>query len=571
MRWSGIHGRTAAMRALAATALVTAALVTVSATPAAAVNYCGLPEVGQNVYVGANDGSWTLTTNWSKGVLPGIGDICVPGGKVVRVPNGTEMVFPGGGSIGTLRIEGTVRISDANAVVWTNNVYGGTNLINGGVIQVLNGSTLHMSADQNGAPAFQNTIGGSQIQVSAGSSVLLERPLSNNGTIDLTGGGALTLNSAASNISGLGTVVGGQVRLDAGSVDFGGGAMQVLATGGSVRGTIAPSQSLDIACKTASGGINLPNGLVNNGTMRMLPPLAGNCSIDIGIPGGTTFTNNGVFVVGDPSVHLGWSHFGTNVYNSGGTMVNGPTGTMTINDFFSSALSSTTNQGTLSIGPFGTFDHSHSPVDSSGTIANSGTCDLLDLTNSGTLDLAHSCLVRRKAVLTSSSVLKVYSSATELTNINGMSQASTIAGSVHVVTDTSAPPALGTTRPVFTAPASGQFSSVTSASPTIAYTAVYPPNSGGVAQLQAVAPTTGGGGGGGGGGSGGGGGVVAVAAAGVLRRSMPSYPAASSTPGRAGRPSTAVRPVRGRWLRVPPSNCRWPVAVAYPPMRRRQC
>lgn len=41
----------------------------------------------------------------------------------------------------------------------TSAIYGASNLFNGGVIQVLNGSTLVMDPDQAGAPAFQNVVG----------------------------------------------------------------------------------------------------------------------------------------------------------------------------------------------------------------------------------------------------------------------------------------------------------------------------------------------------------------------------------------------------------------------------
>ncbi len=484
-------------RALAVTFAMGAGVLAVSSSRVSAAPACGVDEFISNVYVGPNDGSWTVTSNWSKGVLPSDGDICVPGGKVVIVPNGTTMVNPGSGTIGTLRIEGTVRINGTNAQVNTNWAYGGTNIINGGVIQVLNGSRLTMAPDQNGAPAFQNVIGGSLIQVGPGSSIVLQRPFSNNGTINLTGGGTLTLTGAASGYvsNATGSVIGGTVRMNAGAIQFGGGPLQVLATGGDVRGTITPSQSLDVACQTSSAVVSIPNSLVNNGTFRMRPPLAGNCSVDLAVPGGSTITNNGVFAVGDPAALVGWARYGTFVYSSGGSFVNGPTGTMNIHDYFTDQLSSTNNQGTLVIGPNGTLDHSRTPLNSSGTIVNNGACDVLDLTSSGLLDLVRSCNVRRTAVLTSSSVLRVYSSASALTSVSGMSQASTIAGSVDVVTNAGSPPALGTARTVFSAPASGQFANVTSASPTIAYAAIYPPNSGGLAQLQAIVPPAGGGGG----------------------------------------------------------------------------
>jgi hypothetical protein len=502
--------------------VLVAALATASApaaTAGAAPIYCGIEgDLVQNVYEGPNGGSWTNPVNWSANHLPTFGDVCVPGGKMVRVPNGTALVNPGSDHIATLRIEGTVRIDDAGSQVWTNDVYGGTNLINGGVIQVLNGSTLQLSPDQNGAPAFQNVVGGSSMQVGPGSRILLQRPLSNNGTIDLTGGGALVLDSAASAYGGTGAVVGGTVRLRSGTIGFGGGPLQVLASGGIATGTIDTDQSLELACETFSTGIHLPVGLVNNGTFRLRPPLAGDCSVEFGMGSGTTFVNNGDFVVGDPAAPQGWGHYGTSPYAFDGTFVNGPTGTMTINDFYGQTLTQTTNQGTIHIAPGGTFDHSRSPLHNTGTVRNEGGCDLLHLTSSGLLDLAQSCRVRGKATLTDTSLLRVYSSATALTNVNGMSQQSTIAGTVDVVTDPSAPPALGTVRDVFSAPASGQFAAVTS-SGAVGYLARYPPASGGLAQLQAVA-------------GGGGGGAPAISAL-VPARLLDTRPGGSTADGAA--------------------------------------
>ena len=474
---------------IAIIAATVGALVATSASPASAVIYCGTEgTVTQNVFQPAGaEGSWTTATNWSSLHLPAGGEtLCVPGGTVALVPNGTTMTGNAGGMVTTLKIEGTVRIQDGpGPTVRINNVFGGTNLINGGVIQVLNGSTLDMEADQNGAPAYQNIAGG-LIQVSAGSTLSLLRPLVNNGTINLTGGGKFTLNSGNSAFSGTGTVVGGKVRLNAGTVTFGGGgAFGVLGVSGDVKGTVGANQSLDMACDGASSGINMPQGLVNNGSVAFIPSLSGNCSEVFTIPTGTTFTNNGSFTVGVPGPHTG-VHFGSNVFSSGGTIVNGPTGTFTINDYFQDLQSTTTNHGTMTVTADGFFDNNHTPFINTGTFTNGRGCDVGSLTNSGTVVLQKSCNVRTVATLTSTSTLRVHSSAAELTKISGMNAASTIAGTVDVVTNVGSPPALGTTRDVFSAPASGQFASVTSQSPTIAYTAVYPANSGGRAQLKAA-------------------------------------------------------------------------------------
>ncbi len=464
-------------------------LVFTHVSPVHAATYCGSEgDILQNVFEpNGAEGSWTNALNWSRHHLPQGGEtLCVPGGTVALVPDGTVMTGNAENYYTTLNIEGTVRIQEAGASVRINLAYGGTNLVNGGVIQVLNGSTLDMEADQGGSSAYQNVAGG-LIQVSAGSTISLLRPFVNNGTIDLTGGGKFTLNSANSAFSGSGTVIGGKVRVNAGAVTFGGGgAFGVLGVGGDMKGTVGANQSLDMACDTWSSGVNLPQGLVNNGTVRFVPSIAGDCTEIVTIPGGTTFTNNGTFIIGEPGPHTG-IHFASNFYSRDGEIVNGPTGTMVINDYFQDHQSKTTNNGTMTITAGGFFDNNHSPFVNNGTFTNAGSCDVGSLTNSGVVELQQSCNVRTVAAFGSTSTLRVHSSSGDLTKISGMNAASTIAGAVDVVTDVNSPPALGTIRDVFSAPASGQFATVTSQSPTISYIAVYPANSGGKAQLQAVA------------------------------------------------------------------------------------
>ena len=169
-----------------------ASLATVGALPAHAANACGLPEIDQNVFMpgGSGEGLWTNNVLWSKSHRPQAGDndVCIPGGTVAIVNTDLSLIQSAVSYVTTMRIEGTIRIQ-GGAHAATNDVYGGTELVNGGVIQVLGNSRLDLAPDQNGAHAFQNlgnVVGGGQIQVQAGSSLRLQRPLLNNGTIDAT-------------------------------------------------------------------------------------------------------------------------------------------------------------------------------------------------------------------------------------------------------------------------------------------------------------------------------------------------------------------------------------------------
>ncbi len=456
-----------------------AALAILPVAPAQAAVYCGLNELDQNVFQ-ANDGLWSNPLNWSRLHLPTSGEaVCVPGGIVARVSSASSYLLGAqDGYVTTLRVEGTVRIEGGNTVSLASAIYGGSNLINGGVIQVLGGSTFDMNADQNGAPAFQNVVGGSLIQVSSGSTILLRRPFLNTGTINLTGGGQMVLDSAASAYStggSGGTIIGGQLRLTGGTVTYdGSGTLSVLATAGSIRGTLNASQSLDVACSTFSGGIDLSQGLTSNGTIRFLAPLAGNCEMDYTLPAGKTFTNNGSLTFGTAGTGGGNSvRFSSNFYNRDGLIVNGPTGTITVNDYWS-ALEQVNNQGTITIASGGFMQQPYNPLVNTGTFVNGDRCDLKELNSSGgTVELKASCGVRTKATFTSTSTLRPHSSSAALAKLV-VGQSSPIGGTVDVITD-GTPPALGTTRDLITGPVSGTFASVTSQSGAVGYSAVYTP------------------------------------------------------------------------------------------------
>ena len=83
------------------------------------------------------------------------------------------------------------------------------------------------------------------------------------------------LDSAASGdgVGGSNGAIVGQLRLTSGWVTYGGtGALSVLASGGGVRGSIAPNQSLDLQCNSGISFIDWSQSLVNNHTVRFLPP-----------------------------------------------------------------------------------------------------------------------------------------------------------------------------------------------------------------------------------------------------------------------------------------------------------
>lgn len=476
---------------LVAAAAVASGLAIAGATPAHAALACGVNELDQNVFL-VNDGLWSNPLNWSRLHIPAGGEaVCVPGGIVARVDSTTTGLLSAlGGASTTLRVEGTVRIESGTTVGLATAIYGASSLLNGGVIQVLGNSTFDMNSDQGGAVAFQNVVGGSLIQVQSGSTVLLRRAFTNAGTINLTGGGAFVLDSAGSSYSTTnnGSIVGGKLRLSAGTVNYSGnGTLAVLASGGNLRGTIGSAQSAEIACHTFSGGVDISQGLVNNGAITFLPPLAGDCGVSYTLPGGQTLTNNGTLTFGTPGMGSSTVRFSSFFYSSGGTIVNSPTGTVTVNGSWLSD-DQITNQGTLTIATGGRLEQRFHPMVNSGTIVNQASLDLRSLQQSGTLELAADALLRQASTFTSNSTLRTTWSAASTAKLI-LWTASTFAGSIDVVT-VGGTPTVGTTRDVISGPVSGAASAVTSQSPSVGYTAYY--LSGSAVQLRAGAPGAGG-------------------------------------------------------------------------------
>jgi hypothetical protein len=488
-------------------------LSTVGGTAAHAANACGLPELDQNVFMsgGSGEGSWTNPLLWSKGHTPRAGDdnVCVPGGTVGIVNTDIELVGAAVDHVTTLRIEGTIRVT-GGAHAATNGIYGGTNLVNGGVIQVLGNSTLDLAPDQNGAPAFQNVgnvIGGGQIQVEAGSTLNLRRPLSNNGTVDLTGGGTLNISvptEVASAYSGTGTVIGAPMRLFSGVVDPSAGgplAVRGLANGG-IRGTINANQTVEFQCDTYTGGFGLFGNVVNNGTVRLLPPVKGECSVPLGLRfenGGQSFTNNGQFIVGDAARPKGYGYYVLG--QSEGEFVNGPNGQVVLNDTWSDGVK-VTNNGTWTVEPTGGYLNGHDPTFiNNGTFRNDGYCTMRQLTNNGLFDLAKDCAVTFKSTHNPSGTLRLHAGATKITKITGGDRQSTVGGTLDIVTDPVSPPAIGTVSDILETGVAGTFSAVTSSTAGYTYEAIYTDNARPQVKLISFTPVSSGGGGGGGGGA----------------------------------------------------------------------
>ncbi len=477
------------LRALLCVAgIVGGGLSTINAVPAYAVNYCGLPELTQNVFGpgGAGEGLWTNPLFWSNHHLPTAGDtnVCIPGGTVAIVDSSVSLLGSAVSYVTTLRIEGTIRVQ-GGAHVLSNGVYGGTEMVNGGVIQVLGNSRLDLNPDQNGDHPFQNIgslVGGGQIQVQAGSSLYLQRPLLNNGTIDVTGGGKVVVNygnQTVDSYSGTGSIIGGPMTLIAGAVNpTGGGQLAIRAMqNGGIRGTLGANQSVDVVCDSASSGISMFGDVVNNGVIRLLPPVAGACSATLFMnpqTGGSSLTNNGTFVVGDANQLKGYGYYGTSTYQPG-LFTNGPTGTVTLNDLWND-VGTTTNNGTWTVAPTGTFLYSGALFTNNGTFTNNHGCDAVKLANNGVLDLVKSCATRSNSTLGSSSTLRLHASSTGITKITGGNQTSPIAGTLDVVTDAANAPAVGTSSDILETAATGTFANVTSSTAGYTYGATYPAN-----------------------------------------------------------------------------------------------
>lgn len=486
----------------AATGVMAGVVLTV-ATPAHAAVYCGQEETTPghtyNHFINPN-GYWDVATNWSAGVLPQSQfgpEVCIPGGAIARVRSGTTHLISGvGGYVSALRIEGTVIIESGGEVSVAGAIYGGSNMVNGGVIKVTSSSTLAMNSDQNGAPAFQNVIGGSLIDVDPGSKVRQQRAFTNFGTIDLTGGGQWVLeNSSAaySNGNSSGAVIGGQLTLSAGVVHFGGtGAVSVRGTGGSVDGTIGPNQSLELGCAASVGSVDLSNGLVNNGSIHFLPPLDdSDCTFTYTLPAGKTLTNNATLTFGNPGYttyppeYAWYPVYAANGYNGGGAIVNNPSGTITVYDAWS-ALETIDNKGTVVSEPGGYISSVYYKFTNSGTLVNRGrSCALGEFVNTGTFEFERDCEFSRVAS-TVGGVLRphwVNGTLAKLVLLTNWS----LTGTVDVVVD-GTPPAAGATAQLLTGPVTGTFGAVTSGSGQT-FTAAYP--QGGGVQLVAGAPGNG--------------------------------------------------------------------------------
>lgn len=500
-------GSRRAIGAIVSALVAIAGVVLTGAAPAQAAVYCGQEEATPgrtfNHFLNPN-GYWDVATNWSAGVLPEaqLGpDVCIPGGTIARVRAGTTQLIGGvGGYVSTLRIEGTVVIESGGTVGVAGGIFGGSNMVNGGVIKVTSNSTLVMNPDQNGAQAFQNVVGGSVIDVDPGSKVRQQRPFTNFGTVDLTGGGEWVLESgfaAYGNGNSSGAVVGGKLALKSGVVHFGGtGAVSVLATGGAVDGTIGPNQSLEMGCIPSVGSIDLPRGLVNNGTIHFLPPLQDtDCTFYYTLPAGQTLTNNASLTFGSPGYttyppDFAWYPvYSANINNPGGKIVNSPSGTITVHDKWD-ALETIENAGTIVSAPGGYLASIYYRFTNSGTLINRGrTCALGEFVNTGTFELVNDCQFFRTPS-TVGGVLKPHwvngTLAKLILNLNW-----SLTGTVDVVVD-GTPPAAGTTAPFITGPVTGTFGAVTSGSGQ-AFSATYP--AGGGVQLVAGAPGTGGSGG----------------------------------------------------------------------------
>lgn len=453
----------------------------------AAATYCGLPELDQNIFL-ANDGLWSNPANWSRLHLPTSGEaVCVPGGIVARVSSASSWLLGAqDGYHTTLRVEGTIRIQGGNSVSLASAVYGGSNLFNGGVIQVLNESTFVMNPDQNGAPAFQNVVGGSLIQVGTGSHLEVQRPFLNTGTINLTGGGTMSINGAAAGYLGNGRVIGGTVRMGSGTVTYqGSGELEVLATGGNIRGSIAAAQALDVACDSFSGGFDISQGLTNRGSIHFLPPIAGDCSVSYTLPPGATLTNHGTITFGNAGTSHDHAMFSSNFYNRDGRFVNAPTGKIVVNDYWS-ALEQVDNAGTIEVAPGGTMYLPYNTLVNTGSLTNRQVCDVRDLDSSGTIELAKPCNVRGTATLGAASTLRVHWTETELAKLS-VASPSPVDGAVEVVADGPLP-APGTTRELVTGPVTGTFDGVASATAGVGFAVEYRADNSGV-DLRATVAT----------------------------------------------------------------------------------
>jgi hypothetical protein len=362
-------------------------------------------------------GNFNTASDWSEGTVPGASDLaCIldTGTYTVAVTQGETVggliVGTSGAGTQTLNVEGadtaftlngagTINKSGAVTLDSPDGNYsllnGTGTLTNNGTFNAVenNGSTRYLRVNiVNGASGTMNVSdfdtridsgntltndGTLNITGNGGLSVTSSSTLVNAGTLSVTGQTGLFVNGATIDQNG-GTVTGSAALQSSTLNDAGGGGGTfVLQCSNTLVGTIPASQTVIVhanGCGSASTTLAAP-GVINDGTLGM-DSTNGNYSLISGAP----LTNNGTFetLEGDG----GDRYVRVNITNAAG-------GTTTIGDAdtLMDQSNTLTNNGTLAISGAGGLS-----VTGGGTVSNAGSFAVtggngLYVGNNGTFDL----------------------------------------------------------------------------------------------------------------------------------------------------------------------------------------
>ena len=323
---------------------------------------------------GGASGNYNDPAMWSLGTTPNNELACIPAGKTALIPN--SMFF-----IGTnLRIVGTLKASGDNVLLGG----GAANIENFGRFESPSGTKVVF----NTSGLITNRPGG-VVSVDGGT-IGLNLTFDNaGGNVDLPNSGTFFMGGALSKfVQGLsadatpvqGTVTSGKVQITSGAAleptGTGAGAFEWPPGSSSVlTGTLHANQTIDLHCDGFSGTVlRIVADATNEGTINFNPRTSGtSCTTDLDVPAAVTFTNSGSMTFGDP---LGAAS--SFLFTGAGNIVNGPDGTLVVNQTLSGIGPKFSTDGQMTVNPTGSYNSGNNSQFElrDGTLTNNGVVGL---------------------------------------------------------------------------------------------------------------------------------------------------------------------------------------------------